>query len=379
MFQISRGVAKLGAFVIVVATLGLASPMLPSAQATGTVPGPPLAVTVSDATATSLDVSWSAPVSDGESAITDYKVEYRNFTDVAWSEFTHDVSPATSITVTGLSVESQYQFRVSAVNAVGTGPYGEQIIQVGAAGMDHSCAVAVDGTVKCWGKNTYGQLGNNSTVNSQIPVTVSNIDGLTDGTSAVSVNASSDNFAPHTCAVMRDGTVWCWGKSDTQLGDGQSTQSSIPVKVSNIDGLTNAATAVSVDVGVRNACALMKNGTVKCWGLGNPLPTDMSGITGATTATTTVDLSVGRDHSCVAMANGAAKCWGTYALGQLGSPNPQFVDDGQGPAESIHAGMGFREIEVVGGSWQLDRLGASGARLLVTLPLRISAARSAGV
>jgi len=57
----------------------------------------------------------------------------------------------------------------------------------------------------------------------------------------------------------------------------------------------------------------------------------------------------------------------------------QFVDDGQGPAESIHAGMGFREIEVVGGSWQLDRLGASGARLLVTLPLRISAARSAGV
>ena len=51
----------------------------------------------------------------------------------------------------------------------------------------------------------------------------------------------------------------------------------------------------------------------------------------------------------------------------------QFVDDGQGPAESIHAGMGFREIEVVGGSWHLDRLGASGARLLVTLPLRISA------
>jgi len=57
----------------------------------------------------------------------------------------------------------------------------------------------------------------------------------------------------------------------------------------------------------------------------------------------------------------------------------QFVDDGQGPAEIVEAGMGFREIEVVGGSWQLDRLGASGAHLLVTLPLRVSAARSAGV
>ncbi|MCX6422176.1 MAG: hypothetical protein NT180_07390 [Actinobacteria bacterium] len=57
----------------------------------------------------------------------------------------------------------------------------------------------------------------------------------------------------------------------------------------------------------------------------------------------------------------------------------QFVDDGQGPAESIEAGMGFREIETGGGSWQLDRLGASGARLMVTLPLRLSAASATGV
>ena len=57
----------------------------------------------------------------------------------------------------------------------------------------------------------------------------------------------------------------------------------------------------------------------------------------------------------------------------------QFVDDGQGPAESIEAGMGFREIETGGGSWQLDRLGASGARLMVTLPLRLSAAGATGV
>ena len=66
-------------------------------------------------------------------------------------------------------------------------------------------------------------------------------------------------------------------------------------------------------------------------------------------------------------------------IAEHGDLQIQFVDDGQGPTEPIEAGMGFREIEAGGGSWQLDRLGASGAHLLVTLPLRVSAARSAGV
>ena len=66
-------------------------------------------------------------------------------------------------------------------------------------------------------------------------------------------------------------------------------------------------------------------------------------------------------------------------IAENGNLQIQFVDDGQGPAESIEAGMGFREIETGGGSWQLDRLGASGARLMVTLPLRLSAASATGV
>ena len=66
-------------------------------------------------------------------------------------------------------------------------------------------------------------------------------------------------------------------------------------------------------------------------------------------------------------------------IAEHGDLQIQFVDDGQGPTESIEAGMGFREIEAGGGSWRLDRLGASGARLLVTLPLRLSAASAAGV
>jgi hypothetical protein len=69
----------------------------------------------------------------------------------------------------------------------------------------------------------------------------------------------------------------------------------------------------------------------------------------------------------------------TLRISEDGDLQIQFVDDGQGPAESIDAGMGFREIAAGGGSWQLDRLGASGARLLVTLPLRLSATRGTGV
>ena len=320
MFQISRGVAKVGAFVLVVATLGLASPMLPSAQATGTIPGPPTGIAVSGATTTSLNVSWAAPMSDGGSAITDYKVEFRKFNESTWSQFTHGVSTATSITVTGLSVDTQYEFRVSAVNTIGTGPYREQITAVASAGVSHACAVAVDRTVKCWGRNAYGQLGDNSTVTSWAPVQVANIDGSTPGKSAVSVNGSPSNFSPQTCTVMEDGTVWCWGKSDGGLGDGLSNQSSIPVKVSNIDGSSPATTAVSVDVGTNLACALMQNGAVKCWGTGiGTTATTMTDIDGTNVATKAVDLSVGSQHSCVALANGTVKCWGTNSSGQLGT------------------------------------------------------------
>jgi len=194
-------------------------------------------------------------------------------------------------------------------------------------GDSHSCAVMADGTATCWGSNGNGRLGDNSGTNSPVPVLVSGITGLTAATTAVSVSTGDYN----SCAVMADGTAKCWGwNTNGQLGDNSTTDSSVPVSVSGLTGLTAATTAVNVSVGAFHSCAVMADGTVTCWGyngngrLGDnsttdsPVPVSVSGITGLTAATTAINVSVGTAHSCAVMADGTAKCWGNNANGRLG-------------------------------------------------------------
>jgi len=181
-----------------------------------------------------------------------------------------------------------------------------------------------DGTVTCWGWNFYGQLGNNSTTSSSIPVSASGITGLTPATTAVSVSTGN----AHSCALMADGTVTCWGyNGNGELGNNSTTNSSIPVSVSGITGLTPATTAVSVSTGNYHSCAVMADGTAQCWGyngngqLGDsttddsPIPVTVSGITGLTPATTAVSVSTGGNYSCALMADGTAQCWGYNGSG----------------------------------------------------------------
>ena len=93
------------------------------------------------------------------------------------------------------------------------------------AGWDHSCAVLSGGTIKCWGSNAVGQLGNGSTTSSSTPVPVSGI------TNAVRVSAGYS----HTCALLVDSTIKCWGANDFgQLGDNTTTSSNAPVQVIGI-------------------------------------------------------------------------------------------------------------------------------------------------
>src|SRR3989475_8829922 len=103
------------------------------------------------------------------------------------------------------------------------------------AGGFHTCALLQDGTVRCWGQNTFGQLGNGSILNSFTPVTVSGI------TTAVAVSAGGW----HTCALLHDGTVRCWGRNeDGQLGNGTIIPSLTPVAVSGITTAVAVAAAV---------------------------------------------------------------------------------------------------------------------------------------
>jgi alpha-tubulin suppressor-like RCC1 family protein len=184
-------------------------------------------------------------------------------------------------------------------------------------GLDSSaCDVLTNGTVKCWGSNARGQLGNGTTTDTGVPTTVKNLNNV----KSVSVGGA---FA---CALQRTGAVWCWGDNAAdQLGRG-GAGSAVPVAVS---GLTSVA---AIATGIQTGCALITNGTVKCWGandvgeLGNGGPVGASRSTPATVAglTGAVGIAGGLRHFCVLFGNGTVACWGDNGNRQLGQPTGTY-------------------------------------------------------
>ena len=331
MTRISGPAVKALFFAVALATLGLAGAAAPAKADVAFKPSAPLhVVTTQEApTDNSIYVSWTAPVSDGGASISDYAVQYRSQSANSWSTFSHDASPATSIRVTGLSLGSIYMLRVAAVNSAGTGLWSAQESTI-STGRSHACAQMEDGTVKCWGRSSYGQLGDGTTSYSNTidPVSVQGITGLTDDSKVVSLNLGEY----HSCAVMRDGTVKCWGSNtEGQLGDGTRVNKSVPTLVSGIDHSTLAKTAVSVSAGTSHTCAVMGDGSMLCWGvndygqLGDNSTTRrltlvaVSGIDGSSAHSTAVSVSAAELATCALMADGTSRCWGLNGYRWLGN------------------------------------------------------------
>ena len=126
------------------------------------------------------------------------------------------------------------------VEAVTTGDY-------------HTCAMKSDGTAWCWGWNAAGNLGNGTTEDSSVPVQVS---GVTDAEEIGAGNLFS-------CCRLGDGTAWCWGFNyEGALGDGTTEDRHTPVPVIGLDDVVQ----LSVGGMGHSACALVGDGTAWCWG-----------------------------------------------------------------------------------------------------------------
>ncbi len=179
-------------------------------------------------------------------------------------------------------------------------------------GGDASCAVLVSGSVKCWGDNSYGQLGLGYTSESVSSPTL--VPELTHVVSLVSGNHS-------WCAVLVSGSVNCWGYNYYgQLGLGYTSYSVYSPAL--VTELTHVASLVS---GGNSWCAVSVSGSVNCWG-SNPFGELGLGYTSNYVYSPSLvpELSdfasfvLGGDASCAVLVSGSVKCWGWNYYGQLG-------------------------------------------------------------
>jgi len=216
-----------------------------------------------------------------------------------------------------------------ALGALGSGLVGGGLVSTAAAGAavsapnagrlsagnGHSCAVLAAGTVKCWGLNDDGELGNGTTTNASRPVTVTGLKGVR------AVTAGDY----HSCALLDNATVACWGYNfhgelgvnhrgpelcTRRPGTAGEACSTTPVAVPGLTGVSALA------AGAYQTCALLTTGTVKCWGynaegqLGDPsvktssTPVSVVGLTGVRA------IASGGVTSCALLKIGLVKCWG---------------------------------------------------------------------
>jgi alpha-tubulin suppressor-like RCC1 family protein len=244
---------------------------------------------------------------------------------------------------------------------------GRKAIAV-AAGWFHTCALLDDGAVRCWGANTAGQLGYGNTSDigdDEAPGSAGPVD-LGAGRKAVAISAGGNQ----TCVILDNGRVRCWGfNGNGQLGIGSKAtigDDETPGSIAPVD-LGAGRKAVAISVGSYHTCAILDNGRVRCWGansvgqLGYGNTSDI-GDDEAPGSAGPVNLGAGRKaaaisagdlHTCAILDNGRVRCWGYGADGRLGYGNTNTIGDNEAPGSvsPVDLGAGRRALAISAGGF----------------------------
>jgi len=219
-----------------------------------------------------------------------------------------------------------------------------------AAGGDHTCAILQSGTLRCWGRNNFGQLGRGNTANIGDNETVFSAGDVDLGAGVMVKDLALGDS--HTCALLATGAVRCWGRNDFgQLGYGNTNNLGDNEPINNLSNVSLTGAVRKLVAGVTHTCALTFNGTLRCWGHGpegelgqivpgmstfnnigqvtanganginwgdqagelpSALPSDIN------TGAQVTDVAAGDFHTCALSSDGKLKCWGFGSSGQLG-------------------------------------------------------------
>ena len=237
-----------------------------------------------------------------------------------------------------------------------------------ASGRGHTCALLDNGAVKCWGDNGSGQLGLGDIAarDGATPVAVP----LGTGRTATAITAAH----AHTCAVLDNGGVKCWGSNQwgqLGLGDTDDRGDNAGEMGDDLPAVDLGGAAVAVAGGYNHTCALLVSGQVKCWGVNSTGELglgdtddrgDNAGEMGSSLPA--VDLGTGRtataitgawNHYCALLDNGAVKCWGSNVTGELGLGDTDNRGDDPGEMgnnlPSVDLGSGRTALAVDGGDY----------------------------